>query len=69
MQNEFNTPVLVFTAKEAGEIGDTIRIEIDYDTSSPESSFNLRVFRHESDGQGGLEEVEDLRFSGLTMDS
>ena len=69
VQNEFNTPVLVFTAKEAGEIGDTIRIEIDYDTSSPESSFNLRVFRHESDGQGGLEEVEEELFSGLTMDS
>ena len=45
--------VLIFTAKEAGEIGNTIRVEVDYDTSSPESSFNVRVFRHESDGQGG----------------
>jgi uncharacterized protein len=68
VQNELNTDVLVFTAKEAGEIGDTIRVEIDYDTSSPESSFNLRAFRHESDGQGGLAEVEEEVFSGLTMD-
>jgi len=68
VENEFNANVLVFTAKEAGQIGDTIRVEIDYDTSSPESSFNLRVFRHESDGQGGLAEVETEVFGGLTMD-
>jgi phage tail sheath protein FI len=68
VKNEFNTDVLVFRAKDAGEIGDTIRVEVDYDTSSPESSFNVRVFRHESDGQGGLSEAEEEVFSGLTMD-
>jgi hypothetical protein len=66
--NEFQKDVIIFTAKEAGEIGNTIRLEVDYDTSSPESSFNVRVFRHESDGQGGLAEVEEEVFSGLTMD-
>ena len=68
VKNEFQKDVLIFTAKEAGEIGNTIRLEVDYDTSSPESSLNVRVFRHESDGQGGLAEVEEEVFSGLTMD-
>jgi phage tail sheath protein FI len=68
VENEFNTAVLVFTAKEAGEIGDTVRVEVDYNTSSPESTFNVRVFRHESDGSGGLTEVEEEVFSNLTMD-
>ena len=60
--------VLLLTAKEAGQIGDTIRVAIDYNTSSPESSFNVRIFRHEADGQGGLLEVESEQFSNLTMD-
>jgi uncharacterized protein len=69
VRNERDTDdVLVFTAKEAGELGDTIRVEIDYDTASPESSFNARLFRHASDGQGGLTEVEAEVFNGLTMD-
>ena len=69
VRNERDTDdVLVFTAKEAGESGDTIRVEIDYDTASPESSFNARLFRHASDGQGGLTEVEAEVFNGLTMD-
>src|SRR4029453_1740923 len=38
-------PVLTVTAKEAGLDGNQIRVAVDYDTQSPESTFNLTVFR------------------------
>ena len=54
LKNEGEADVLVLTAKDAGTVGDAIRIEIDYDTSSPESIFRiLTVYRLVSDGQGG----------------
>ncbi|HEY5704592.1 MAG TPA: phage tail sheath subtilisin-like domain-containing protein [Terrimicrobiaceae bacterium] len=59
--------VLQLTAKEAGTIGDAIRVEIDYDTSSPESTFNLTAYRLVSDGQGGTERVEEEALSELSM--
>jgi uncharacterized protein len=59
--------VLVLTAKDAGTVGDAIRIEIDYDTSSPESTFNLTAYRLVSDGQGGTERVEEEVHSELSM--
>ena len=59
--------VLVLTAKDAGTVGDAFRIEIDYDTSSPESTFNLTAYRLVSDGQGGTERVEEEVHSELSM--
>ena len=68
VENEFNTNVLDLHGEGGGPnrryypAGDRLRYQ------SPESTFNVRVFRHESDGQGGLAEVEMEVFSGLTMD-
>lgn len=42
--------VLVATAKAEGEWGDTVRIEVDYNTSNPDDSFNMNVI-HESGGR------------------
>jgi phage tail sheath protein FI len=67
LTNETATQVLTLIAKDAGTIGDAIRVEIDYDTSSPESTFNLRAFRLVSDGQGGVTEDEQESFLDLTM--
>ena len=67
LKNEDEDDVLVLTAKEAGTVGDAIRIEIDYGTSSPESTFNLTVYRLISDGQGGTERVEEEVHSELSM--
>ena len=67
LQNETGAGVLVLTAKDAGTVGDAIRIEIDYDTSSPESTFNLTAYRLVSDGQGGTERVEEEVHSELSM--
>jgi uncharacterized protein len=67
LKNESGAEVLVVAAKDAGTVGDAIRIEIDYDTSSPESSFNLTAYRLVSDGQGGTERVEEEVHSELSM--
>jgi phage tail sheath protein FI len=40
-------PVLVATAKADGEWANTVRLEVDYGTSSPHESFNLRVIQEE----------------------
>ena len=67
LKNESGAEVLVVAAKDAGTVGDAIRIEIDYDTSSPESTFNLTAYRLISDGQGGTERVEEEVHSELSM--
>jgi phage tail sheath protein FI len=62
-----NKKVLKLTARDAGTDGSTIRVEVDYDTPTPESSFNVRVFRLAPDGQGGFNETEQEVFQNLTM--
>jgi hypothetical protein len=59
--------VLKLTAKDAGTVGNAIRVEVDYDTPTPESSFNLRVFRLIADGRGGFDEEEVEVFKNLNM--
>ena len=59
--------VLEITAKDAGDVGDAIRVEVDYDTPTPESSFNLRVFRLVPDRRGGFNEEEEGVFKNLNM--
>ena len=41
LNNEAGQPVLRLTANDAGEDGNLIRAEVDYDTANPESTFNL----------------------------
>jgi len=68
VNNEAGTKVITFTAREDGVIGDTIRIEIDYDTSRSESTFNLTASRAvvDSSGNTSYEDVEEHK--DLTMD-
>ncbi|NLU71915.1 phage tail protein [Streptomyces sp. HNM0575] len=54
-------PVLEITAREPGVWGCGLRVAVDYDTATPEETFNLRVF----DARGGAREF----FGGLSMDS
>ncbi len=55
--------VLRAEAKAAGVWGDTVRMTVDYNTTNPDESFNLRVI-HESGGRVVLEED----FLNLVMD-
>ena len=43
LRNEAGVAVLHVEAAEAGAIGDSIRIEVNYNTSKPEATFNLVV--------------------------
>ncbi|HEY0545850.1 MAG TPA: phage tail sheath C-terminal domain-containing protein [Pyrinomonadaceae bacterium] len=41
--NFAKTPVMVATAKDAGNWGNGVHLEVDYNTGNPEETFNLRV--------------------------
>jgi phage tail sheath protein FI len=68
LQSEFGTTVLDLVARDAGIIGDTIRVEIDYNTSSPEATFNLTAYRLESNASGAPTHAGEEVFAELTMD-
>src|SRR5262249_27959302 len=46
-----------------------IHVEVDYNTPSPESTFNLRVFRPVVDAFGNIKIETDETFSNLSMDA
>lgn len=69
LPNANGDPVLTLTARDAGLDGDQLRVRIDYDTSSPERTFNLTVFRERFDASG-LPVVESTEtFADLGMSS
>ncbi|MCM1983257.1 phage tail sheath family protein [Lyngbya confervoides] len=63
-----NTVVMTASAKEAGPDGNLIRLEVDYNTPSPEQTFNLRVFRPVTNALGVVQIETDETFSNLSMD-
>jgi phage tail sheath protein FI len=65
--NEGNTVVLNLTAKDAGADGNLIRVEVNYNTPAPDSTFNLRVFRQVVDASGVVRIDADETFSNLSM--
>ena len=68
LRDEANSAdVLTLEARSAGTIGDTVRVDVDYDTSSPESTFNMTIFREEVDPAGVIQTVEFESFKELTM--
>ncbi|MEO1467552.1 MAG: phage tail sheath C-terminal domain-containing protein [Pseudomonadota bacterium] len=68
LENEAGVPVLRVTAAEPGRIGDSIRVEIRYDTAQPETTFTLVAGRETADAAGNLVIVEAEVFADLTMD-
>ena len=68
LRNELGTDdVLTLEARSAGDIGGTVRIQVDYDTPNPESTFNMTVSREEADLSGTPQVVESETFKDLTM--
>ena len=45
LESQAGTPVLKVVAREAGPTGANLRVQIDYNTPTPDSTFNMRVFR------------------------
>jgi len=50
VKNEKGIDVMQLTAKEIGTWGNELAVEVDYDTSQPEETFHLRVYRIAADG-------------------
>src|SRR5258708_10160499 len=57
--------VLIATAKNEGDYGNYLRLEVDYDTANPDESFNLRVI--EEDAAGNVVGTPETH-PGLVMD-
>ncbi|MDO6416110.1 phage tail sheath subtilisin-like domain-containing protein [Sphingomonas sp. BIUV-7] len=68
-QNEDGAVVLRITAAEAGRIGDSIRVEVNYATAQPESSFNLVVSRETITSSGATLLVDTETIGNLSMNS
>lgn len=67
LRNQAGVDVLNLTAKDAGVDGNMMRAEVDYNTPSPESTFNLRVFREVINAFGVVEVETSETFSNLSM--
>ncbi len=58
---------LVVTARDPGLEGNLLRVEINYDTASPEESFNLTVFRSRLQPDGTRIREAEESYDGLSM--
>lgn len=67
LKNQAGTDVLKLVAKDAGVDGNMLRAEVDYHTSNPESTFNLRVFREVINAFGEVEVETSEPFNNLSM--
>ena len=54
LHNEGNAPSLAIEAKSPGIIGDTFRVAVDYNTALPETTFNMTVFRWDTNSSGAV---------------
>jgi uncharacterized protein len=69
LNNEAGQAVLTLTANDAGEDGNLLRAEVDYDTSNPESTFNLTVYRRIVGPTGTVTQAGLETFNDLSMNS
>jgi hypothetical protein len=67
LDNEAGAVVLRVRAAEAGRIGESIRVEVNYATAQPESTFNLVVSREIIDASGEPILVETETIGELSM--
>jgi phage tail sheath protein FI len=62
------TKVLTLTAKDAGLAGESIRAAVTYSGPQPEATFNLELFRWETNARGQLEKTGRELWTNLSMD-
>ena len=60
LRNLAGTAVLVASARDAGAWGNDLRLEIDYNTTNPDETFNLRVLQVDGDRTVASEEHSSL---------
>ncbi|GAB6192451.1 phage tail sheath family protein [Desulfocastanea catecholica] len=62
-----NADVLLVTAKSAGLFGESIRVAVNYNTTLPEATFNLEVFRWNKTSTGALQKTQVENYVALSM--
>ncbi len=68
LRNAAGTDVLQLTAKSAGTLGQELRAIVDYNTATPELTFNIEIFRRSVDVNGATLISENEFFGDLSMD-
>lgn len=68
LASEAGTEVLTLSALDAGSSGNSIQVEVDYDTPSPERTFNLTIYRRTLDSKGSQVLSDSETLSNLSMD-
>jgi phage tail sheath protein FI len=68
LQNEAKVSVLTLNAVSAGMLGDTIRVSVNYNTPTPESTFNIALFQRALDSRGQPTQTNGEVWNNLTMD-
>lgn len=69
LNNEANAAALRLVARDKGNAGNMIRAEVDYDTGSPERTFNLTLYRHALRSDGGFDRTDVETHTNLSMDA
>lgn len=67
LNNEAGNPALKLTAKDAGAMGNNIRVQVTYSGAQPEATFNLKIFRWDIDASGRRTMAAREVWRGLTM--
>src|SRR5262249_50270087 len=68
LKSEGGADALELTAKNPGSIGDTIRTAVTYSTQYPEATFNMEIFRMQTDSAGNRTKVDREDWKNLSMD-
>lgn len=68
LQTVLGASALRLVARDAGLDGNTVRTSVDYDTATPDATFNLTLFRERYDAAGVARRSDLERFEGLSMD-
>ena len=67
LEDEQSRPCLTVTARDPGLSGNLLRVEVDYDTASPERTFNLSVYRSNLQSDGTVEREDEETYNSLSM--
>jgi phage tail sheath protein FI len=68
LANEAGDTVLTLTSRDAGLDANQIRVRIDYNTASPERTFNLELFREVFDASGQPQVSASERHNDVSID-
>ena len=69
LQTPAGTNTLTLTAKQAGTLGDTVRVEVEYKGQQAEATFNINLYSVRTNPAGVEEQVDSETWQNLSMDA